>query len=144
MNQSLTLNGIDGLRNNILANLRTIELNKHLIASHDRVKLQNHHNYILSTLDNMVNIKQVEMADPYNNWSAEIKDSACLDPGANNKRVVYNKDGSTRVVNTRALNATGEEWEVQFDETQLLNPPCYMMPPQNLYSIPRIQKADRR
>ena len=140
--QTMGLREIDELRNNIIANLRAIELSKHVIRSHDRVKLVNHHNFILETLDNMINIKRVEMSDPYNSWAADPTDTARLN--ATTKTIVYNRDGSTRIVECSQLRNRGEEWETQFDETQLLNPPCYMMPPQNLYSIPKISHAGKR
>jgi len=64
----------------MINSLRFIELNKHRIRSHDRVKMTNHLNFTLETLDNMINIKKVEMADPYNTWTAKPDDSYMHDP----------------------------------------------------------------
>lgn len=141
MDQTISINQIDQLRRNILANLKMMELNKPLFRSHDYLKLMNHHNFILETLDNMINIKKVEMNDPYNSWNATPSSRTVLDPSATRQQVIYNRDGTTRIVNVASLDATGEEWEKQFDQRFLLNPPCYMMPPQNLSGIPRIRNA---
>lgn len=101
----------------------------------------NHLNFSLETLDNMVNVKRVEMADPYNGWAAKPGSDYMIDPRATKRTVVYNPDGTTRIVDGSRLDSTGEEWERQFDPSQLIKPPCYMMPPQNLSSIDRIKGA---
>lgn len=144
LQQSLSLEQINQLRQNLISNLRAIELNKHLLRTHDRTKLVNHHNYALETLDNMINIKQVEMADPYNSWTAQPDANHMLDPRRHRQNVVYRQDGSTSIVQDGQMHTTGEEWEHQFDQRQLLNPPCYSMPPQNLTSIPRIHQASQQ
>jgi len=141
MEQTLTLREIDEMRNNVIAILRNLEIKKHLIRSHDRTKLVNHLNFTLETLDNMINIKKVEMSDPYNKWSAKPGDNYTLDPRATTRTVVYNRDGTTKIVDKSLHDSSGEEWERQFDESQLIKPPCFMMPPQNLSNISKIKNA---
>lgn len=141
MEQTLSLPEIDEMRKGVISLLRTLELKKHLVRSQDRSKLVNHLNYSLETLDNMVNIKRVEMSDPYNSYAAAPGTDYRLDPRSTTRTVVYNRDGTTKIVDRGSINSTGEEWERQFDESQLLKPPCFMMPPQNLSSINRIKSA---
>lgn len=143
MEQTLSLKKIDEMRKNLLDNLRLIEQNKHLIKSHDRMKLMNHHNYALQTLDNMVSIRKVEMSNPYYQGMAPMtkgSQSYRIKPHTN-RTIVYNKDGSTTFVNNNQINTTGEEWETQFDQSQLINPPCYVMPAQSLTNISKIRQA---
>lgn len=141
MEQTLSLTEIDKFRNGIISLLRDLELKKYQIRSHDHTKLVNHLNFSLEVLDNMVNIKRVEMADPYNHWNAQPTTNYMLDPRADVKNVIYNPDGTTRIIDSMTRPTITEEWQRQFDESQLINPPCYMMPPQNLSSIPRIKQA---
>lgn len=142
MEQTLSLPEIDEFRNGIIALLKHLELKKQLIRSHDRTKLVNHLNFSLEVLDNMVNIKKVEMADPYNRWNAQPTTNYMLDPRANIKNVIYNPDGTTRIIDNASRPTNQEEWTRVFDESQLINPPCFMMPPQNLSSIQRIKSAN--
>jgi len=142
MEQNISLKKIDDMRLRIIANLKEIELNKHLIRSHDRNDLNNYHNAILRILDNMVNIQKVEQADPYakssmSGYSGTYK----IDPRAEKTNVIYNQDGTTQIVRNKSYRITNEQWEKQFDENLLLNPPCYMMPSQSLTSIPKIRNA---
>lgn len=141
MEQTLSLPEIDELRNGVMTILRKLELKKHQLRSNDRTKLVNHLNFTLETLDNMVNIKRVEMADPYNGWAAKPGSDYMIDPRATKRTIVYNPDGTTRIVDNSRLDSSGEEWERQFDQSQLIKPPCYMMPPQTLSSIDRIKSA---
>ena len=143
---SLQISKIDKLRLRILKNLQELEENKHLIRSHDLTKLKNHHNFILSTFDNMINIKKVEQSDPWNNMQhADASASASASAVRNSaKTVVYNSDGTTRVVSNKELASTGEGWEHQFDPSMLVNPPCYIMPPQYLSSIKKIRSSGKQ
>jgi len=133
-----SLKDIDHLRNNIMANLKFIELNKHQFKRHDQSQLANYHNFILTILDNMINVKKVEMNDPYNSWATGKQTKATP---AGSRTVVYNPDGTTTLIPT-GKRSTGEPWERQFRQN-VLNPPCYMMPPQNLYGIPQIKQASK-
>jgi hypothetical protein len=141
---SLKLSKIDVMRIRILKNLKELESSKHEIRSHDFTKLMNHHNYILSTLDNMVNIRKIEQSDPWNNMQhANANALGKTKLGKSNKTVIYNTDGSTRVVSNKQLVNTGEGWEHQFDQSMLVNPPCYIMPPQYLTSIKKIRNSGK-
>lgn len=86
----------------------------------------------MTTLRNISNVQSVESADPhgYNTVAA-----------FQGPKVQYNKDGTTRIVQANQVNSTGEGWEGQFDQNLLINPPCYVMPPQNLSSIDTIRRA---
>ena len=139
---SLQIGKIDKLRLRILKNLQELEENKHLIRSHDLTKLRNHHNFILSTYDNMINIKKVEQSDPWNNMQYANRKTKV--PGSDSsKTVIYNSDGTTRIVSNKELVSTGEGWEHQFNESMLVNPPCYIMPPQYLTSISKIRSSGK-
>lgn len=135
MSGALSIQQIDNMRYAILSNLQKLDQNKHLIRSQDRTTLVNLHNQILHIYDNMINVRQVELSDPYRSATA---------PNYNKmqsmKTVVYNRDGSTRLVDPSSLN-TGEEWEQMFSPSMLINPPCYQMPPQTLTNIQRIKTA---
>ncbi len=142
MEQNISLKKIDQMRLRVIENLKDIELNKHLIRSHDRVDLTNYFNACLRIYDNMVNIMQVEQADPYARTSMSgYSGSYKIDPRAEKKTVIYKPDGTTQIVDNRNYRTTTEQWEDQFDENLLLNPPCYMMPSQSLTSIPKIRAA---
>ena len=131
---------IDNMRQHILQNLKTLELQKHLIRSHDRVRLMTLHNAILDTLNNMINIRKVEMSDPYNQPNGNLN----MDPRMGLRTVVYNPDGTTRIVDKSKLASTGEGWEMQFDQSMLLNPPCYTMPPYSLSDINAVKRASEQ
>jgi hypothetical protein len=139
LEQTLSIKSLDSLRERVIQNLKDIELSKHLIRTHDRTKLMNDHNQILMTLDNMINIKKVEMNDPYNKASGAI-----TDPRRSNRTIVYNPDGSTTIKDESKMKQLGEEWESMFDPSLLQNPPCYQMPPQNLTSIQRINRSNTK
>ena len=140
---SLQIGKIDKLRLRILKNLQELEEYKHLIRSHDLTKLKNHHNFILSTFDNMINIKKVEQSDPWNNMQHAPNHSGSNSHSDSAKTVIYNSDGTTKVVSNKELASTGEGWEHQFDSSMLVNPPCYIMPPQYLSSINKIKSSGR-
>lgn len=134
LDQTLSIREIDSMRMKVLEVLKYVEQNKHRIRSHDRNQISNHLNYTLNTMDNMINIRHVENADPYNQPQSGYK----LDPKESTRTVVYNPDGTTKVIDKSRLT-TGEGWENQFDESLLLRPPCYTMPPQSLTDIKRIK-----
>lgn len=140
LEQTLNLKSLDSLRGRIIQNLKDIELSKHLIRTHDRTKLMNDHNQILMTLDNMINIKKVEMNDPYN-MGGSVKE---MDPRKSHRTVIYDSSGNAVIKDEHKISMTGEQWESMFNPSLLLNPPCYQMPPQNLTDISRINKTTQR
>jgi len=133
---SLTFNEIEGMRNQIITLLTSINTNKHRIMSHDFRQLNNHLQYTLNTLSNMHNIMTVERSDPYG--SSEANYSQVRNKG---QKIVYNSDGTTRIINNNNVHTSGEDWEKQFDENLLVRPPCFQTPPQSITSIPRIRQA---
>ena len=142
MQQHISLRELDIFRKRILENLKELELKKHLIQSEDRVKLMNHHNYILTTLDNMIHTGMIEAHDPYNQGIYETsKNQYLLDPALSKKTVIYNKDGSTSLVESSNLHTTGQEWKRQFDSSLLLNPPCYTIPPQGVTDLNHVRQS---
>lgn len=132
----MDLEKIDQIRHNLLENLRVIEQNKHTIPPDDYTRLINMHQSSLSIFDNLITIRKVARYDSY------------VTPGTgvakhpdDRLKVVYNKDGTTKVVReSHLLNTESEPWMKQFD-LNLFNPPSYTIPPQTLTSIPRIERS---
>lgn len=134
---SLSFDEIESMRGHIITLLSTINTNKHRIMTHDYRQLNNHLQYALTTLGNMQNVLAVERSDPYGSRQADYSQVT----GVEGKKVIYNPDGSTRIINSSQVHVTGEDWEKQFDEGLLMRPPCFQMPPQNLTAISRIRQA---
>jgi len=134
---SLSFEEIEKMRNQVIALLTNIDHNKHRIMTHDVRQLNNHLQYTLTTLGNMQNVLAVERSDPYGSRQADYTKVT----GVEGKKVVYNPDGSTRIIATSQLPSTGEDWEKQFDEGLLMRPPCFQIPPQSLTNITRIRQA---
>jgi hypothetical protein len=85
----------------------------------------NHFQFALNHLGNMINILSVQSSDPrtqYSGWQS-------TGPA---RTVIYNPDGSTKIINANEPVSRGEAWETQFDESLLLRPPNYMLPPQSI------------
>ena len=136
---NLSIKKIDVMRHRVLKNLQDLETNKYLIKSHDLTKLMNHHNYILSTLDNMISIQKVERSDPYNSYNSKSNSSSSSN---SNSTIVYNRDGTTKVVSKDIVhNSKNEAWESLFDQKLLVTPPNTMIPPQYLTNITRINNT---
>jgi hypothetical protein len=134
---SLSFEEIESMKNQVLTLITSISTNKHRIMTHDYRQLHNHLQYTLNTLGNMHNIMTVERSDPYGSQQADYSKVT----GVQGKKVVYNPDGSTRIIDDNERHATGESWEKQFDESLLMRPPCFQAPPQSLTSVPRIRQA---
>jgi hypothetical protein len=134
---SLSFEEIEGMRTQVLNILSNLNTNKHRIMTHDFRQLNNHLQYALNTLGNMHNILAVEQSDPYGSQQSDYSQVS----GLKGKKVLYNPDGTTRIVDNSDSLGRGEDWEKQFDEGLLMRPPCFQIPPQNLTSIPRIRQA---
>ena len=134
---SLSFGEIQSLKQQVLGIISTIETKKHKIMPHDFRQLNNNLQYTLTTLNNMHNILAVEKSDPYGSRQADYSKVA----GVGGRTVVYNSDGTTRIVGANGVSSTGEDWEKQFDEGLLMKPPCFQLPPQNLTNINRIRQA---
>lgn len=131
---TLTQGEIKQMKDKLLSVMSDIHTNKHRIMTHDYRQLNNHLQFALNTLGNMSNILQVEKSDRYgsNNGYTDA---------TGGKRIVYNPDGTTRLIAPNEMKTTDEGWEKQFDENLLMRPPCFQVPPQSLTSIPRINQA---
>lgn len=134
MSQRISQNEIQELQQDVLNLLAKLEPLKYRIGTQDHRQLINNLQYTLTTLRNMSNTVSVEQSDPYS--SAQLNYTH-----ETNKKLIYNPDGTTRIVDSKSLHTTGDAWESQFDESLLLKPPCYMVPPQNLNSIPKLRQA---
>ena len=133
---TLSVAEIDQLRKPILAAISQLNTKKSMIRPNDFAQLSNYYQYILNTLNNMVNTKNVEMANPYGQPSLKAGHSNyILNPYQGNQRVISNPDGTTRIVEGHEIANQKNEWEAQFSESLLLNPPMYTYPPQNVYDI---------
>ncbi len=133
---TLTTKEIGGVKKNIIGILDYLHTNKSRILPEDYRQLCNHLQYSLTTLTNMDNVLLVEKSDPYVSYRSDYSQVR-----AAGRTLVYNQDGTTRFVDQRDLNTTGDGWEQQFDTGLLQNPPCFMMPPQSVTHIPQIRKA---
>lgn len=134
---SLSFEELEGMRNQILSLIGKINTNKHRIMPHDFRQLNNHLQYTMNTLANMQNVLVVERSDPYGSRQSDYTQVT----GMQSKKLVYNSDGTTRIIAPHQVHTTGEDWEKQFDEGLLMRAPCFQVPPQNLTSIPRIRQA---
>ena len=134
---TLSFEEINALKGQVLNILSTIETKKHRIMPHDFRQLNNNLQYTLTTLNNMHNILSVEKADPYGSRQGDYSQVT----GTGTRTVIYNPDGTTRVIGHNDLNKTGEDWEKQFDEGLLMKPPCFQVPPQSLTNIKRLRQA---
>ena len=129
---SLSSQEIEGMRGSIISLLNNINTNKHRIRTSDYNQLNNNLKYALNTLSNMHNFLTIAPTSP----EASAGNAWCQ-----TKKVVYNPDGSTRIIDSQQFHTTGEDWERQFDERLQIRAPCYQQPPQVLTSIPRIKQA---
>lgn len=136
MSQRISQNEIQGLQQDVLNILAKIEPLKYRINTQDHRQLVNHLQYTLTTLRNMSNTVHVEQSDPYNSSHLDYAATS-----ASGQKLVYNPDGTTRIVNSATLHTTGEGWESQFDESTLMKPPCFMVPPQNVTGLRNIRQA---
>ena len=132
---SLSSQEIEGMRGSIITLLNNINTNKHRIRTADFNQLNNNLKYALNTLSNMHNFLNIAPT------SASGAGAGAGDAWCQSKKVVYNPDGSTRVIDSQQFHTTGEDWERQFDERLQIRAPCYQQPPQALTSIPRIKQA---
>lgn len=137
---SLPIGDIDRLRQGIRQNISELSLKKGQIPPNDYNLLMNHLNYILDLYNNMINRKKVEQSDPYSQTSSSyLQNKIQGTPNAGKQTVIYNPDGTTKLVSQGDLCVTNEGWEAQFDSSLLINPPSYSFPPMNKYRIDQIK-----
>lgn len=142
-NTSLTLDEIDVFRKRLIHNISELNINKHRLRGDEYNQLINYHNYALNILNNMQNIKRVELANPYNRNMYSVMGGQVqpgidtINPYETQMKVIYLPDGRTKLIpNDQFAKHYKEEWETQFSE-QLINPPTYTLPPNNCWALPR-------
>jgi len=136
-NTTLEVNDLNQLRQKLQQNIGFINTNKQRIRHQEYTQLMNYHQYALNVLNNMVNIKEVEYSNPYNQNIRDFVygqrknpyETAIVD--ARPKVAYYNRDGVMKVVDPLKFKQR-EEWERQFDQN-LINPPCYVVPPTSCF-----------
>ena len=91
----------------------------------------------------MMNIKQVEMNNPYNQSMRQVMGGQAqpgietINPYEGQMKVIYDSRGQTQIVTQDEFSkAYKEDWETQFDEN-VLNPPSFMIPPSNCWNLPQ-------
>lgn len=134
---TLSFEEIEQMRQHVLSLVSSIHSKKHRIMSHDHRQLNNHLQYVLTTLSNMHNIMTIEKSDPYGSKESNYTQVT----GMGGRKLVYNADGTTRVITSSSIHNSGEDWEKQFDEGLLQKAPCFQIPPQSMTSIRRIRQA---
>lgn len=142
-NTTLNIDEIDVYRKRLIHNIADLNLNKHRFRTDEYNQLMNYHQYSLNILNNMQNIKQVELSNPYNrNMSSVMGGQAqpgieSINPYESGLKVIYKRDGSTQLISEDDYAKKFKyEWEEQFN-SNLINPPSYIMPPSNCWGLPR-------
>ena len=118
MNQSKNINLIRQLKQNINSSISLVNQHKDNIRVNQRYELLNYLEYINNLLNEMM-----PQEKPFDNNKFEL---------------TRNMGDLTRSIN----KGNKAEWETQFDESLNLNPPCYLMPPQNMYSLNKLKKQN--
>jgi len=142
-NTNLNIDEIDVFRKRLIVNIAELNLNKHRLRADEFNQLTNYHHYALNILNNMQNIKRVELANPYNRNMYGVMGGQAqpgietINPYETNLKVIYKNDGRTQLITgDEFAKKYKEEWETQFDEN-LINPPSYMIPPSNCWNLPQ-------
>ena len=142
-NTTIGVNELDGLRQRLQQNIGFINLRKQCIRHQEYTQLMNYHQYALNVLNNMINIKKVEYNNPYNQNMRKylMGDKVTPFEGENDghNMAIYDDKGRIQTLNCNELRRT-EEWETQFDQN-IINPPCYMLPPSNCFN-PKTKKGE--
>lgn len=142
-NTTLNIDEIDVFRKRLIQNIADINLNKHRFRTDEFNQLMNYHQYSLNILNNMQNIKQVELANPYNRNMQSVMGGQAqpgietINPYEQGLKVIYKRDGTTELITEDGYaKKFKQEWESQFNQN-LINPPSYMIPPSNCFALPR-------
>lgn len=112
------------MKRRLIKNLGFLQVNKLLIAGESFNRLNQTHHAAIRELDNMILLQRVSDTPLTTKPRREI---------------VYDKDGQAREVSGEKSRLK-QGWEKQF-ETKLHNPPCYILPPSNMYSISRVKRS---
>lgn len=139
---SLNLDEIDTLRKPLEQNIARLLLAKARIRPNEFEQLNNYHQYALNILNNMENIKRVENNNPYNrNMMSVVKGQYedVINPYGVADTAITDRNGNVKIVPASPFQRQyQQEWMNQFD-AQLINPPAYVIPPQNQWALPMTQ-----
>jgi len=122
-NSTLSPQQLNSLRDNLMQNIGFLNANRQKIRFSEFSTLVNYHQYALNTLNNMLKIKEVEANNPF---TGNLQACGEQNPVEN---LVYNDRGLLEQQPKREFT---EEWEHQFSQN-LVNPPCYSLPPSNCF-----------
>ena len=122
-NSTLRPQELNKLRDNLMQNIGFLNANRNKIRFSEFSTLANYHQYALNTLNNMLKIKEVEAKNPF---TGNLQECGERNPVED---LVYNDRG---LLEQRDKREFIEEWEHQFN-TNLVNPPCYSLPPSNCF-----------
>jgi len=125
---SLNNQEINLMLKNVSALFDQVEKNKYKMPSTSYAEIINYNNMIRNVLVNMHNINQVTAFTHDYNKQHELN---------RNYEIVYNRDGSSKIIDKRLKTPIADSWEAQYDDSNNISPPCYMAPPSNLTSINR-------
>ena len=131
---TISLDEIEVFRKRIIDNLSELNTNRYKLKPNDFTTLINYHKYVLNTLNNMVNVRTVEMNNAYGKPVGSLYQKGQYEQ--NNMHIVTNYDGTTNVVKSTDLKQSDEEWAAPFSDSLLINPPSFINPPQNVYTLP--------
>lgn len=126
--QALSNKALNKMKKRLLKNLGFLQVHKLQVAPGSYTTLVSAHHRAVQELNNIELLSQ----------SQESHQTAKM--GSDKNTVVYDKHGAATVVTESSLNKHKEGWEAQF-EVPLHNPPCYMPPPTNVYSIDKARSA---
>jgi len=135
---TLNIKEINEHRSKLQQQVSILQMQKARIPPNDYRNLMNYLQYCLTIFDNMINFKQIEENSPYNPQQIG-RNGYNL---ARASKVIYNRDGTTKIVHPDEKNESRPEWEMQFDEN-IMNPPCYIQPPSNVYNIDQIKNMHK-
>ena len=137
---SISPSEIENMRKRLLDNISDLNKNKSRMKPDEYFQLSNYHHYALTILDNMIIVQKAEMSDPHNRSARNIVGAhpniEPINPYETGLKVVYGRDGKARMVSSIPQDRYRAEWEKQFDEN-VLNPPCYQIPPANVWGLPQ-------
>jgi hypothetical protein len=134
-NTTVEVDELNQLRKRLQQNIGFLNVNRERVRHQEFTQLMNYHQFALNTLNNMVNIKEVEHNNPYNQnirrYGLKQKLTPFQPSSDQPNMAIYDDRGAIKTLNSNQLRHR-EEWEMQFDQN-VINPPCYMMPPSNCF-----------
>jgi hypothetical protein len=112
---------IHELKKNINNSIKLINDYRDTIKVNNRFELLNHLEFVNNILNDMM-----PQASPF--------------PISNPTEI---SSGSLNLKKPLSQRNAPQEWEAQFDESLNLNPPCYLLPPQNVMGFNNLKKNNR-